>query len=258
MKNKLVRQLGKSLFGLRLRPTRLHRLIATPHMLMRFGCYELLRIVYYQPLFEAQCQEVQDGVRLELCPDSKLPLVHNVELHLGRDVCLSARSSFSGARNSPVRPRIEIGDFSYLGHRAVLRAGTEIRIGRHVKIASNVLLAGDPGHPLDALSRRTEPAPADQLARIVIEDDAWLAYNVTVVGNVCIGRGAVVAANSVVTRDVPPYALVAGNPARVIRNLTPSEREATTEPEIPMLVVDRPLEPVTVPPPAPQTAPAAP
>lgn len=53
--------------------------------------------------------------------------------------------------------------------------------------------------------------------KIIIKDDCWLGYGVTVLSGVTIGQGAVVAARSVVTRDVPPYAVVAGNPAKVIK-----------------------------------------
>lgn len=52
---------------------------------------------------------------------------------------------------------------------------------------------------------------------IIIQNDVWIGYGVTVMGGVTIHNGAVVAANSTVTRDVPPYAIVAGNPAKVIK-----------------------------------------
>jgi acetyltransferase-like isoleucine patch superfamily enzyme len=212
---------AKRVFALRIPGTRAHRALAHAFLGARLGAYELERLLFYQPMFEALCESVGPGLRLEVCPDSKLPFLYNVGLSLGPGVRLSARTSFSGARNARERPRIAIGEGSYVGHRCVLRAGTGISIGRHVLVASNTLLSGDPGHPLDALERRTEPAPQASLGEIVIEDDAWLAYNVSVLGGVRIGRGAVVAAGSVVTRDVPAYALVAGNPARVLRSLSP-------------------------------------
>jgi maltose O-acetyltransferase len=53
-------------------------------------------------------------------------------------------------------------------------------------------------------------------APIVIEDDAWIGFNSTILKGVTIGRGAVVGAATVVTKDIPAYAIVAGNPAKII------------------------------------------
>jgi galactoside O-acetyltransferase len=61
-------------------------------------------------------------------------------------------------------------------------------------------------------------------APIVVRDKAWVGFNSIILKGVVIGEAAVVGAGSVVTSDVPPYTVVAGNPARVIRELTPEER----------------------------------
>jgi acetyltransferase-like isoleucine patch superfamily enzyme len=61
-----------------------------------------------------------------------------------------------------------------------------------------------------------DPYGHTTLSKIVIEDDVWIATNSTILSGVRVGRGAVVAAGSIVTRDVPPYSVVAGNPARTI------------------------------------------
>jgi len=66
------------------------------------------------------------------------------------------------------------------------------------------------------VDNRTETAPA---APIIVEDDVWLATRVTILKGVRIGRGSVVAAGAVVTKDVAPYTLVGGVPARLIRSL---------------------------------------
>lgn len=216
---RFAKTVARKIFGLRIPANPLHKVLAWEFQLRRFAWYELRRIFYYQPMFESLCARVGSGVRMEVCPDSVLPPIFNVDVELGDRVRLSARTTFSGASNALKKPRIVVGDDSYIGHRVAIRAGTEVIIGKHVLVASNALLSGDPGHPLDPVERRTQPAPRNTLGRIVIGDDAWLAYNVTVLGNVTIGEGAVVAASSVVTKDVPAHALVAGNPARVIKML---------------------------------------
>jgi acetyltransferase-like isoleucine patch superfamily enzyme len=54
------------------------------------------------------------------------------------------------------------------------------------------------------------------MSPIVIEDDVWIGFNATVLKGVTIGRGAIIGASTVVTKDVPPYAIVVGNPQRQI------------------------------------------
>ncbi|MBF0386283.1 MAG: acyltransferase [Candidatus Omnitrophica bacterium] len=115
--------------------------------------------------------------------------------------------------------------------------GSRLVIGDHVSINSNVLIIADGGGritigdnvligPLTVLRAANHCiASADQLIReqghepgvITIENDVWLGAGVTVVPGVTIGRSAVIGAGSVVTRDVPPYAIAVGVPARVIK-----------------------------------------
>jgi acetyltransferase-like isoleucine patch superfamily enzyme len=89
-----------------------------------------------------------------------------------------------------------------------------------VRLAGKVFLAGFPGHPIDAQLRASGAADfEEQVGDIIIRDGAWLGTGVTVIGNVTIGKGAIVGAGSVVTKDVPDNCIVAGNPAKVIRYL---------------------------------------
>jgi len=223
-----LRKIARRFASARLPPNPIFQVLAWEYKTRRFALNELRRLAYYQPMFEALCAEVGPGLRLDLTPDSKLPVQVNCELRLGRQVRISARTTFSGARSAPQKPTIRVGDHSYIGGRCVLRAGTGITIGKHVLIASNALLSSDPGHPMDAIDRRTQCAPCDTLGEIELGDDVWLAYNVAVLGNVRIGEGAVVAAHSVVTKDVAPYTLVAGNPARVVKNLPRNGKEVAS------------------------------
>src|SRR5436190_9871913 len=85
-------------------------------------------------------------------------------------------------------------------------------IGDDVMIGPNVSLI-TAGHPVEP-SRRRDAVIAKP---IVIERNVWIAAGATIIGGVTIGENSVVAAGSVVTRDVPPNTLVGGNPARVIR-----------------------------------------
>lgn len=195
----------------------IHRALLVERGLRRQLVDELARALYWQPLFAAQCAKVEGPFRLEICPDSKLPPVVNCRLEIAAGAKLSARTTFSGARNAPETPRIRIGEGTYVGHRVVLRAGLGLTLGRRCFLASNVFLSSDPGHPLDPERRRTEAAPVEDLGRIEIGDDVWIAEGAAILGNVRIGDGAVIAAKAVVTRDVPPRALVVGSPGKVVR-----------------------------------------
>jgi len=109
-----------------------------------------------------------------------------------------------------IRPdQIEIGNHCIIGFQCFLGGEGGLYIGDNVNIASfSVLLGG--WHDVNDPKFRTELHPT------VIEDYAWLATRVIVMAGVRIGRGAVVGAGAVVTKDVPPYAIVAGVPAKQI------------------------------------------
>jgi acetyltransferase-like isoleucine patch superfamily enzyme len=112
--------------------------------------------------------------------------------------------------------------------------GDEIRVGRNVfvnqnctfydlgglDIADDVMIGPNvsiltTGHPLDPSQRRAATIGKP----IVIERNVWIAAGATIIGGVTVGENSVVAAGSVVTKDVPPNTLVGGNPARIIRSI---------------------------------------
>ena len=114
-----------------------------------------------------------------------------------------------------------IGDEVYIADDLIiveeLAERGNLTIGNRVSIAPRVTLVTS-SHPN---SSRIRPfAPVSQ-GPIVIEDDAWLGAGCVILPGVRIGRGAVVGANSVVARDVLPLHVVAGQPARTVRELTP-------------------------------------
>jgi maltose O-acetyltransferase len=97
-------------------------------------------------------------------------------------------------------------------------------IGQRVSIATNVTLVVDSNPNNSRLDEH--PYVKDHLiktAPVVIEYDVWLGTNAVVMPGVRVGRGAIVGAGAVVTRDVPPFIVVAGVPARAVRTLEPME-----------------------------------
>lgn len=122
--------------------------------------------------------------------------------------------------------KVKVGQYSY-GYLNFMTWGDDrerLIIGNFVSIASNVVFIGGGNHNMNSFS--TFPFKVKFLnyefeARtkgpIIVKDDVWIGTNVLVLSGITIGQGAVVGAGSVVTKDVPPYAIVGGNPARVIK-----------------------------------------
>lgn len=146
-------------------------------------------------------------------------------IKLGRSVRLMAHAYLWATE----RGTIEIGDRTYVGSHTWMVANQAVRIGADVLIAPFCYLQ-DTDHgfadPAMAIAKQ-----ASLSAPIVIEDDVWLGAHVVVTRGVHIGRGAVVGAGSVVTRDVAPFTIVAGAPARVIGHRRgPGESLSTHDP----------------------------
>jgi acetyltransferase-like isoleucine patch superfamily enzyme len=111
-------------------------------------------------------------------------------------------------------PDIRVGRNVFINQNCTFYDLGGIDIADDVMIGPNVSLITS-GHPIEP-SRRRDGVTA---APISIGRNVWIAANVTIIGGVTIGENAVVAAGSVVTRDVPPNTLVGGNPARIIRSI---------------------------------------
>jgi maltose O-acetyltransferase len=120
-----------------------------------------------------------------------------------------------------------IGEYCYVGENARIWSCASIVIGDRVLISHNVNIHDNIAHPLSAKERHqhmrkiygidSEGFSAQVAsAPIKIEDDVWIGFNSTILKGVTIGRGAVIGGATVVTKDVGPYAIMVGNPARQI------------------------------------------
>src|SRR5687767_1066560 len=132
------------------------------------------------------------------------------------------------------RGRVTLGDFT-LVHGARIICDAEVSIGDYALISWNVVLMDTYRVPMNACERRKElelvPTRDKRLASAVVEAkpirigrNVWIGFDSCVLPGVSIGEGSIVGARSVVTESVPPFTIVAGNPARVIRGLTAAER----------------------------------
>lgn len=128
--------------------------------------------------------------------------------------------------------RIRIGDFCYIGEDSRIWSAGNIEIGNRVLIAHNVNIHDNISHPLDSKLRHEDykrilgigiyDARKFDLREksITIMDDAWIGFNAIIFKGVTIGKGAIVGAGSCVLTNVPDYAVVVGNPAKIIKFTT--------------------------------------
>jgi len=126
------------------------------------------------------------------------------------------------------RGRVRLGEYA-LVHGARIICDAEVEIGAYCLISWNVVLMDSYRVPFDPARRRRELERAARPPRRLAADvparpvrvgrNVWIGFDACVLPGVTIGEGSVVGARSVVAADVPPYTVVAGNPARVIRRL---------------------------------------
>ncbi|MEM7207695.1 MAG: acyltransferase [Pseudomonadota bacterium] len=132
---------------------------------------------------------------------------------IGNNVCLYKGSGIETGQNSSVT----IKDKASVHPRSQISAYVEdVIVGENVMIAPNCgIYSYD--HGMDKQQSLREQSLTSK-GKVVLEDDVWLGYGVVVTSGVTIGEGSVIAANSVVTKDIPPYSIVGGNPAKVLKS----------------------------------------
>ena len=135
------------------------------------------------------------------------------------------RHNFTTPANSFVRSCVEVGNNTY-GKLFVVTSNTttKLHIGAFCSIGPNVTFVVSGTQPTDVLSTYPfktyilhEANEGMKVKDMYIDDDAWIGANAIILPGVHVGQGAVIGAGAVVTKDVEPYAIVAGMPARTIR-----------------------------------------
>jgi len=133
---------------------------------------------------------------------------------IGRRTTVWPGVKLTSLGESPDAPaRLTIGDHSSIGDRTQIHCCDKVSIGDYVLISWDVNILENNFH--------TTTDGGIVSAPITIEDRVWIGCRAIILAGVTIGEGSIVAAGSVVTRDVPPGTLVAGNPAKVIRETGP-------------------------------------
>jgi galactoside O-acetyltransferase len=155
----------------------------------------------------------------------RLKRVSGNRLLVGEDSIVNADIRFEASGGE-----IRIGSRSFIG-RSNLVCYRSITIGDDVIMSWGVTIVDHDSHSIDWANRRDDVRDWGQgrknwehvtQAPVVVADKAWIGFNVNILKGVTIGEGAVIGACAVVTRDVAPYSVVVGNPARVVRLLQAS------------------------------------
>ncbi|MCB9140017.1 MAG: acyltransferase [Caldilineaceae bacterium] len=200
-------------------------LLATPWKVVN----ELRRLAllpYARAYFALHGVRWQAGWKVYGCP--------LIQRHAGSSIELGERlqlRSWFGSNPLGVNHRIVLATWAAgaeirIGNQVgltgtTLCAETAIHIGDRVRIGANSMVADSDFHPIDIAERRANPKGGVSRP-IAVEDDVFIGMHVLILKGVTIGQGSVVGAGSVVSHSVPPGVVVAGNPARIIRELEPA------------------------------------
>ena len=148
---------------------------------------------------------------------------------------IGEKCEFSGCRLYAIgNGCIEIGDHTTIRQNSKISSVEHVKIGSHVIISNNVDIYDHNSHPTSPEVRWDMcengfggPAWSVECAEhkaTVIEDNVWLGEKSLILKGVTVGEGSIVASHAVVTKDVPPYSVAAGNPARIVKKLNAPAR----------------------------------
>lgn len=159
-----------------------------------------------------------------------------------KDLCVKKRCTINVGDNSLVEGRIifdrekasvKIGDRSFIGGSTVLVCASSITIGDDVLISWGCTIVDHNSHSIMWPERKDDVVKWIKgekdwskvpVSQVVVQNKAWVGFNSIILKGITVGEGAIIGAGSVVTRDVDPYTIVAGNPARIIKEIPPEKR----------------------------------
>ena len=178
----------------------------TKHRLSRYSLTELLLGIWFSRKLTKHGIIVVTGGR-------PLPRVINE----GGEIFTENCQFYSGVRLEIGNgATLTIGNGTYLNRNTIIHASHDVRIGKDCRISWDVVIMDDDGHSIPGLVNNKP---------VIIEDDVWIGCRTIILKGVRVGKGAVIAAGSVVTRRVPPGTVVGGVPAQVLFTLAPKSPE---------------------------------
>jgi len=138
---------------------------------------------------------------------------------IGSSCRVTVSNDFCGIPcHSKNKIKLKIGNHVDLGTGTFISANNDIQIGNHVIMAPYVFIT-DHDHGFGDIHKNLHQQPLTENGQTIIGDNVFLGTKCSILKNVTIGQHSVVGANSVVTKDIPPYSVVVGNPAKIIKKL---------------------------------------
>jgi acetyltransferase-like isoleucine patch superfamily enzyme len=190
---------------------------------------KVIRVIGFRPLFKRLDSSVTIGSRVRFSGTNHISIEKGVwinqyaEIHswgnpikIGANTSIDLGVSIRDYGHLGQSSGIVIGEHSGLGPYCCLAGPGAINIGSNCMIASHCCMYAN-NHGFDDLTRPMHSQPLTTVG-ITIEDDCWLGTGVKVLDGVTIGTGSVIGAGAVVSRDIPPYSVAVGVPARVIKS----------------------------------------
>ena len=152
---------------------------------------------------------------LNTCNTQYIEIGDNV--NIGSFSWVSVSTDFGGHKTESKRSiRLKIGNNTDIGNNAFIVANNNVEIGNNVITAPYIYIS-DHIHDFSDITKNLREQPLTQGGHVKIGDNVFLGIKCSIMPNVTIGEHSVVGANAVVTKDVPAYSVVVGNPARIIK-----------------------------------------
>jgi len=188
------------------------------------------RACYYQPMFRKKCATCGEHLHIVNSGQGLPWLVGRVDIHIGNNVQLYDKMTILGLTVGD-NPTFIVGNNTKMSQPTSVFVGNEVSIGENCLIGCT-MITDNPGHRMNYLERMPMPVERESIGTIRIGDYVWAALESMVIGNVTVGTGAILAARSVVTKDVPPFCVAAGSPAKIVKKLDfPDEMREKLGPE---------------------------
>jgi len=170
--------------------------------------------LWVTPLFKSVCESC--GTNLTIY--NGMPYLQgNPKIVIGNDVTIACCTIATG--HAYDTPTLIIGNNSTIGYGNTISFADKITIGNNVKLAENVFLADNNGHPMHPDARLHDlPIPKSEISPITIGDNVWIGRNCVILKGVKIGENSIIAANTIVTKSVPPNTIIKPGREEAIRN----------------------------------------